>query len=62
MKIFLFVVLCLFALIGVFAVIGAVRQWWANPVRRIDRELAKMEEEQKRRERSRRERLKGQAR
>lgn len=59
MKIFLFVVLCLFALIGVFAVIGAVRQWWTNPARKIDRELAMMEKEQKRRKRSREKKLKG---
>lgn len=44
----------LLAIIGLFAVIGGVRQWWINPRQKLDRSIKQMERAERRIQRFRR--------
>ena len=38
----------LLAIIGLFAVIGGIRQWWINPKRKLSRSIKQMERAERR--------------
>lgn len=38
----------LLAIVGLFAVIGGIRQWWINPKRKLNRSIKQMERAERR--------------
>lgn len=38
----------LLAIIGLFSILGGIRQWWINPRRKLDRSIKQMERAERR--------------